>query len=128
MADYTSSIVDVSRGPSIRTVAEEPLDAEGRERNCSQRAQRFYRITSRSARPIEWVRGPAAPDATIPESSPPQFLPAAGESIKVPDRGRIYVLLRKSAQSASCFRPTVPAEKAAPLPLGLLKSFWTQRT
>src|SRR5687768_7184195 len=49
------------------------------------------------------------------ETSSSQFLPAAGESINGPGRGRICVLLRKSAQSASWFRPTIPAEEPASL-------------
>src|SRR5688572_23515110 len=46
----------------------------------------------------------------------PSVPSAAGESIKRTGRGRIGVLLRQSAQSASWFQPTVPAERRAPLP------------
>src|SRR5688572_22083450 len=71
---------------------------------------------------FDLIEGTAAQGATVSGSRSPWFLPAAGESIDRPGRGRIGVLLRKSAQSASCLHATDPAENPAPLPVRLLKS------
>jgi len=56
------------------------------------------------------MRGTAARDVTILESRSLQFIPAAGESIKDPDRGKICVLLRNPRNRRHVFDPTIRAE------------------
>src|SRR5687768_16639518 len=56
-------------------------------------------------------RGERPPRCRYPREHSPQCL-----RIKDPDRGKICVLLRKWAQSASCLHATVPAEQPGSLP------------